>query len=158
VNMSYKNQSLMASVVASAILMSGVASASDVIDVKNVADPGRHPYQQTAAFNCLPQSCSLVFPAITTARTVILHASCAIQLVTYQIIASVSLSDSTLQIPSFLPITKYADDSVGGESFYVAVSDPYAFFETGEKPTISVDARGGQSAVFVNCTLTGYYM
>jgi hypothetical protein len=161
VNFSIKIHSLIA-LLASAILTSSMAVAADAIDVKNVADPGRHPYQQTQFLQCgsSPQPCLLVFPAIITARTVILHASCYIEHVTSQIIASVSLSDSTLQIPSYLPITQVPDSSggSGGESFNTAVSDPYAFFETGQQPTINVLVLGPPSAVGVQCTLTGYYI
>jgi hypothetical protein len=160
-NFSFKTQTLFA-LVASAILTSGMAVAADAIDVKNVADPGRHPYQQTASLQCSssPTPCLLVFPAITTARTVVLHASCYIGHVTSQIISFVSLSDSTLQIPSYLPITQAPDSSGGssGESFNTAVGDPYAFFETGQQPTINVSVLGPQSAVGVQCTLSGYYI
>jgi hypothetical protein len=157
VNVTSKN-AFLTSVVATAIMASAVATAADAIDVKNVADPVRHPYQQTANFNCGPQpiGCLLAFPAITTARTVVLHASCNISLVDSQIIVSVYLSDSTLQIPSYLPITKFSDS--GSESSYAAVSDPYAFFETGQQPTVNVSVAGPPSAVFVGCTLTGYYL
>ena len=158
VNLSIGKRLSIAGLVASAILMSGVAAAADAIDVRNVADPGRHPYQQTAFLQCgsSPQPCLLAFPAITTARTVILHASGWVVAVDSQFIWYVSLSDSTLQIPSYFPINKNAD--IDGESFYTAVSDPYAFFETGQQPTIQVVIVGPPSAVGVNCTLTGYYI
>jgi hypothetical protein len=152
------NRHLVASLAAIAVLISGLATASDAIDVKNVADPGRHPYQQTVSAQCSssPQPCLLVFPAITTARTVVLHASCWLVAVDSQFIWFVSLTDSKLQIPSYLPINKNADTD--GESFYTAVSDPYAFFETGQQPTIQAFIVGDPSAVGVNCTLTGYYI
>ena len=97
-------------VVAIAIMTSGMAVAADAIEVKKVADPVRHPYQQTASFDCgtSPNGYLVVFPAITTARTVVLHASCAMSLSDSNIIAYVSLSDSTLQIPSYLPVTRYS--------------------------------------------------
>ena len=158
VNLSIRKRLSIAGLVASAFLMSGVAAAADAIDVRNVADPGRHLYQQTVSLQCSssPQPCLLGFPAITTARTVILHASCWLVAVDSQAFWYVSLSDSSLQIPSYLPINKNAD--IDGESFYTAVSDPYASFETGQQPTIQVIIVGDPSAVGVNCTLTGYYM
>jgi hypothetical protein len=157
VNLSIKTLTLIAGLVASAIMMSSVARA-DAIDVKNVADPVRHPYQQTSSIQCQPspQSCLVVFPAITTARTVVLHASCFISAVDSQAIWFVSMTDSTLQIPSYLPINKNAD--IDRESFYSAVSDPYAFFETGQQPTIQVFVVGPPSAVGVSCTVAGYYL
>jgi hypothetical protein len=156
-NCSFKTHTLIA-LVATAILTSGMAAAGDAIDVKNVADPGRHPYQQTASLQCSssPQACLAIFPAITTARTVVLHASCWISAVDSQFLWFVSLTDSTLQTPSYLPINKNAD--IDGESFYTAVSDPYAYFETGQQPTIQVFIVGAPSAVAVSCTLTGYYI
>jgi hypothetical protein len=156
-NFSFKTHTLIA-LVASAILTSRMAAAGDAIDVKNVADPGRHPYQQTATLQCSssPQQCLMIFPAITTTRTVILHASCWISAVDSQFIFFVSVTDSTLQIPSYLPITKNAD--AGGGSLYTAAGDPYAFFETGQQPAVQVFATGPPSAIGVNCTLTGYYI
>jgi hypothetical protein len=158
VNSLIKSQLLMA-IAASTIMSSGMAAAADAIDVRNVADPARHPYQQTASLNCATSAggCAVVFPAITTARTVVLHASCAMELVDSNLIAYVSLSDSTLQIPSYLPITRY-DDVVGGESFYTISGDPYAFFETGQQPTIDVATRGPSNGTSITCTLAGYYL
>jgi hypothetical protein len=155
VNFSIKIHSLIA-LLASAILTSGVAAAADAIDVKNVADPVRHPYQQTAFVSCIPDACLATFPAITTARTVVLHASCFIGTVNSQVVASVSLSDSTHQVASFLPFTQSGGGT--GEINYTAIADPYAFFETGQQPTIAVDVRGPPSDVGITCTLTGYYL
>lgn len=158
-NLSIRNVTSIAGVVASAIMMSSVAR-SDAIDVKNVADPVRHPYQQTSDGSCSssPALCLLVFPAITTPRTVVLHASCSISLVDSQKITFVSVTDSTQQIvpPSYLPITLNFDE--GGEQHYTASGDPYAFFETGQQPAIQVFAVGPPSAVGVSCTIAGYYL
>ncbi len=157
-NLSIKTLTLIAGVVASAIMMSSVARA-DAIDVKNVADPVRHPYQQTASLNCSssPALCLAVFPAITTPRTVVLHASCSISLVDSQKIAFVSVTDSTQIVPpSYLPITLNFDG--GGEQYYTASGDAYSFFETGQQPAIQVFALGPPSAVGVSCTIAGYYL
>jgi hypothetical protein len=97
-NFSFKDQSLIA-LFASTILTSGMAVAADAIDVRNVADPVRHPYQQTAVGNCVtpnPNGCLVVFPAITTARTLVLHASCSTSLTDPAIVTEVFLSDSPL--------------------------------------------------------------
>ena len=161
VNLSIKTLTLIAGVLASPIMISSVARAADAIDVKNVADPVRHPYQQTAFVDggcpSSPELCLVVFPAITTPRTVVLHASCSITLVDSQKIDFVSVTDSTQQVPpSYLPITLNFDES--GEQHYTASGDPYAFFETGQQPAIRVLAVGPPSAVGVSCTIEGYYL
>ena len=73
------------------------------------------------------------------------------------LIAYVSLSDSTLKFPSYLPVTRY-DAVESGESFYTISGDPYAFFETGQQPTIDVATRGPSNATYITCTLAGYYL
>ena len=78
---------------------------------------------------------------------------------TYEdIIGQVFLSDSTLQIQSYLPVTKYADVAAGGESYYAISGDPYAFFETGQQPTIEVFVLGPENDKDISCTLAGYYL
>ena len=59
-NFSIKIRWLIA-LLAGAMLTSGVATAADAIDVKNVADPVRHPYQQTASVQCAPDTCMATF-------------------------------------------------------------------------------------------------
>ena len=159
VKFSIKSQSLIA-LAATAVMTSGMAAAGDAIDVKNVADPVRHPYQQTASVNCGGPSsvCLVTFPAITTARTLVRHVSCAFSLVKDDIVGEVFLSDSTLQIRSFLPITTYADAVGGGENFYAISGDPYAFFETGQTPTIEFLVLGPSNDLAFSCTLAGYYL
>jgi hypothetical protein len=86
-NFAFKHQ-LLTAMMAIAIMASGVASAADAIDIKNVADPVRHPYQQTASQDCATGgTCLLVFPAITTGRTLVLHASCQMTIVDSNFVA-----------------------------------------------------------------------
>jgi hypothetical protein len=59
----------------------------------------------------------VVFPAITTARTFVVHASCQTALTDPASITLVQLSDSRFKGRSFMPITEYAD--LEGDSYYV---------------------------------------
>jgi hypothetical protein len=132
--------------------------AAEALDVKNVADPVRHPYQQTATGNCVtpnPNGCLVVFPAITAGRTLVLHASCSTALTDPAFVPEVFLSDSTFKIQSYMPVSKLAD--FDGDSYFVVSADPYTFFETGQVPTIFFDVRGNNNTN-IFCTLAGYYL
>jgi hypothetical protein len=154
-NVSVKKQSLIALL---GIMTSGMVLAADAIDVKNVADPVRHPYQQTALANCVtpnPNGCVVVFPAITTSRTLVLHASCYTVLSDPVIVTEVYLSDITFKVKSYMSFTKIAD--ADDDSYVVVSGDPYMFFETGQQPMIYFDAHGNNNTN-VECTLGGYYL
>jgi len=70
-------------------------NAVAAVEVQNVSDPTKHPYEQTASnFACsFAGDCSIAFPAITTERTLILRASCFFVLATGASVVKASLTD-----------------------------------------------------------------
>ena len=141
------------SVTAFALLLTSTVNATSPTPVVNVNDPTLHPYQVTALTSCtVAGNCALVFPAITTTRTLILRASCFVSLPTSTTIASANVPNN-LTI-NLLPIFMYS--SFNGVARVGINSDTYLFYTKGQQPRVDVFADTAPVGS-LRCTLTGYH-
>jgi hypothetical protein len=139
----------------------GVSSAwaADPLPVQEVSEPTKHPYQSTTFSECDNLgACNVVFPAITTARTVVLNASCGFRLQDSAYLTTVLLTDNDARdITSYLPIQKIGDQN--SVSVFIVSGPTYHFFEKGQQPDILLDVSGAYSGPGpVQCTVAGYYL
>ncbi|MGA8152067.1 MAG: hypothetical protein WB952_14030 [Terriglobales bacterium] len=142
-------------VIVFAILWATTASASTSTQVRNIADPVHHPYQQFAIANCTIQGdCAIVFPAMSGTRTLILHASCNFALATGNSISYAMLGIQNANPRNSLQV--FANGSSSGFTAYGINSDTYLFYEKGDQPRIDVFGLGGP-VQNLTCTVSGYY-
>jgi len=143
------------SVIVSAVLLASTASATSPTQVVNVNDPTLHPYQEYASTSCTEAGdCAILFPAITTGRTLVQHASCDITLPTS---SSVTIAYLVIQLQNprnVLPV--FTISALGGTSLLGMNADTFLFFTKGQQPRIDVYTTGGGVAL-LECTVSGYY-
>lgn len=140
-----------------AILSASIASLAGATESENVTDPITHPYQQSAYTSCASFAggdCAIVFPAITTGRTLLLRASCTFSLAPGGKVEWTSVSQQGGSVSNALQIITYA--TVDGVTTYGINAETYLFYDTGQQPRIDVYTSGG-AVQTLNCTLTGYY-
>lgn len=137
-----------------AIVSVAGASTSETI-VKNDADPTNHPYMQFAvAGDCTDAGdCAIVFPAITTSRTLVLHTSCMFSLATPGL-GYVTLGEQSTNPKNFLQAIAYG--TTGGYTQYGINADTYLFYTDGQMPRIDVYSTNAPVTGLV-CTISGYY-
>jgi hypothetical protein len=137
-----------------AIFWTSTAGAATT-DVENVLDPTVHPYQQFGSASCtFAGDCSIVFPKLTAAQTLIQHASCSFALATGGSIGFASLGSQNANPRNEFPA--FANASTSGVTNYGINADTYLFVATADQPRIDVFGVG---AVVQNliCTVSGYY-
>jgi hypothetical protein len=146
-------------ILAFAVLLASIgrsATSTPPTQVVNVDDPTRHPYQEFADTSCTgPGDCFLPFPAITTGRTVIQHASCLFNLTAGVAVLSASLSGPDSNARNFLPVFVYGNS--GGVAYQGINADTYLFYTVGQQPRIDVFSNTGGAVTNLQCNLTGYY-
>ena len=128
--------------------------------IENEQEPTRHPYQVFAQATCgFPGVCGVEFPTITTARTLVTHASCGFTLPTGGYVAYAFLNKGPEVPISNIPgnyLPPFVFSTYDGVINIGINAETYLFFETGDVPAISVvTANTAPSTIF--CTLTGYY-
>jgi hypothetical protein len=143
------------SVIVFAILWASTASATTPTQVRNVADPTHHPYEEFANVSCTSNGvCEIVFPALTTTSTVILHASCGFSLATGGFPLYASLGEKTSNPRNYLQTFAYGND--GNITNFGINADTYLFYTKGQQPTIIVFGDGATVQSLL-CTVSGYY-
>ncbi|MGC2170689.1 MAG: hypothetical protein WA555_12910 [Candidatus Sulfotelmatobacter sp.] len=135
------------------------ANATTPTSVQNVSDPTNHPYQEFASTSCTGLGlCAVQFPAITTDRTLILHASCSFELPTGTSTAG-SIGGAYLVHPNSNPynaLQAFVYTNSGGVTNFGINSETYLFFTKGQIPEIDVFGNNAP-VVDLSCTLSGYY-
>jgi hypothetical protein len=138
-------------ILASVALVTLVGSTANAAtsDVQNV-------YQQFDVAICSDQGdCTIVFPQITTAQTLILHASCSFSLAPGGSITSATLGTQNTKANNQLSAAAIGT-SLNGLTTYGINAQTYLFVSTGDRPKIDVDGSG--SAVQdLACTVSGHY-
>jgi len=137
------------------------AARAQVTEVTNEQEPTRHPYQAYSSSNCTyPGVCAVEFPAITTGRTLVTHASCGFSLATtYGYVGYAVLNAGPVEPIGGVPFNNlqlFTFSSKDGVTNYGINTPTYLFFETGQTPTIALGTSGAAAGNVV-CTLTGYY-
>jgi hypothetical protein len=131
-----------------------------VTEVTNEQEPTRHPYQVYSSASCtLPGVCAVEFPAITTGRTLVTHASCRFSMSNAGYISYAMLNVGPVEPISNIPFNNlplFSFSSKSGTTSYGINATTYFFFETGEAPGIAI-VTGDAAAGTVFCTLDGYY-
>jgi hypothetical protein len=131
-----------------------------VTEVANEQEPTRHPYQVFSSASCtLAGVCAVEFPAITTGRTLVMHASCRFSMSTAGYVSyaflNVGPAEPIENVPSNnLPLFSFSSKS--GSTSYGINTATYFFFETGETPAIAIETADAAAGT-VFCTLNGYY-
>ena len=129
-------------------------------EVENITDPTWHPYQVYASTNCASAgACTVEFPAITTTRTLVTHASCRFSMSTaYGYVNYAELNHGPVEplANAFNNLPLFTFSSKDSVASYGINTETYLFFDNGTVPAIVIytsDANAGG----VSCTLTGYY-
>jgi hypothetical protein len=148
---------LMACAIAALWLQVGRAA---VTEVENEQEPTRHPYQVFSSASCtLPGVCAVEFPAITTGRTLVTHASCRFNMSTAGYVSYAFLNVGPVEPIGNVPFNNlplFSFSSKGGSTSYGINATTYFFLETGETPAIAIETADAAAGA-VLCTLNGYY-
>jgi hypothetical protein len=131
-----------------------IAASSPPVDVENVLDPTRHPYQQYGTANCpAAGNCSITLPAITAEIVLITHVSCDFTLATGGSFVVASLGSKNANPAFFFSASHTADGTV---TEYIINAGTYLFVSQTDLPIIDVVSIGTPVQGLV-CTATGYY-
>jgi hypothetical protein len=135
-------------------------SRAAVTEVENEQEPTRHPYQVFSSASCtLPGVCAVEFPAITTGRTLVTHASCRFSMSSTGSISYAFLNTGPAEPIGDVPFNNlplFSFSSKSGTTSYGINSTTYFFFETGQTPAIAIETADAAVGT-VLCTLNGYY-
>jgi hypothetical protein len=149
--------SLIAFAIAAFCAQAGHAAATEVSDI---TDATWHPYQVYATANCpYGGTCEVEFPAITTTRTLVTHASCRFSMsTTYGYVVYAELNTGPVEPISgaFNNLPLFSFSSKEGVTNFGINAETYLFFENGSVPAIVIETSGANAGGAV-CTLTGYY-
>jgi hypothetical protein len=139
-------------IVLAILWISTTAGATTPTQVQNVADPTNHPYEQFATTACTLQGdCSILFPAITTGRTLILRTSCAFSLAVGGSLVEAQLGEQNSNPRNMLQVFTF-----GGSTNFAINSDTYLFYVKGQQPRIDLISTGAPVQE-LSCTLSGYH-
>jgi hypothetical protein len=131
-----------------------------VTEVENEQEPTNHPYQVYSSASCtLAGVCAVEFPAISTGRTLVTHASCRFSMSTTGYVSNAFLNAGPTEPIDNVPFNNlplFSFSSKGGTTNYGINTATYFFFEKGDTPAIAI-VTGDAPAGTVFCTLNGYY-
>jgi hypothetical protein len=143
------------SMIAFAVVVALAANATTPTQVQNVDDPTLHAYQEYASASCGGiGDCAVLFPAITTGRTLVQHASCDFGLSSGGILAVAYLDIQGLNPRNTLPL--FAFGTADGTKTYGINADTFLFYTKGQQPRVDVISSSG-TVSSLECTLSGYY-